>query len=470
MSTPTDWSGTDARTLAGELARWATEAGWDTISHARQRAALDSIVDTLGVAVAGSTSDVTHITGAYVRSFCSRGGAEMIGSGSTMAPALATLVNATSAHALDYDDVHRIIHGHPSCVLVPALVAVGQDRELRGSDVLDGYVAGIGVMAGLSRLLGEFHYARGWHATSTLGAIGAAAGVARALHASAAQICRALAIAASLSSGIRANFGTMTKPLHAGAAARSGVDAALLGLAGLTASDVVVESPVGLVALFGDREALQSEPRAELAAQLVKCAESALDDIGVKRYPCCGGSHFGIDAALEVRAQLDGKTITSVQVTIPRGGRTALIHDDPNTGLEGKFSLPYTVATALAYDVPTLGRFTDEAVHDPEVRRIMEVLAINEAEDGTDTAGSLSHRYAHIRATTSDGRSAEAHVADHRGSPNSPLTPAEVDAKFCDCVASRLTDGVASEYLTACRALPALTSLRGLIGWPFGGR
>lgn len=323
-------------------------------------------------------------------------------------------------------------------------------------------------MAGLAALVTEEHYARGWHATSTLGTMGAAVAVTRALGGNIEQVTRALAIGASLASGIRANFGTMTKPLHAGAAARSGIDAALLALGGLTANANVLESAVGVASLFAGPSVLAGRSLEDVGREMIAAAERALDDISAKRYPCCGGSHFGIDAALDVRQQLGGDfSIETVEVEIPGGARTALIHDDPSTGLEGKFSLPYTVATSLVYGVPTLGRFTDEAVYDPQVRAVMESLAINEQTTGPSTAGSLYERWASVRVTTTDGRSAVARVTQFRGTPERPLTAEEIDEKFLDCVSRHLQKEDAVAYLAACRALPTATSLRGLVDTPF---
>jgi len=454
--------------LARDLAGWAAQAGWATTSSLRRDRVLSSVIDAIAVSVVGADEEVTRIASAYVSSLGSQGRAELVGGGPSAAPALAAFVNGASAHALDFDDVHPRVHGHPSCVLAPALLALGQERGLSGAEVLDGYVAGLGVMTALATFLTEEHYARGWHATSTLGTMATAVGAVRALGGSVDQMTRALSIGASLASGMRANFGTMTKPLHAGAAARSGLDAAFLALAGLTASSDVVESPVGVGSLFAGPASLADREPGALREQLLAAAEGAPDELSVKRYPCCGGSHLGIDAALEVRDQLDGDSpITSVRVVIPRGARTALIHDDPQTGLEAKFSLPYTVATALVDGAPTLRHFTDEAVYDARVRAVLAVLQVDEPTTGPDTAGSMYERWAEVSVTTAAGQSCTARVDHYRGIVAQESDAARLDAKFLDCVSGRLRGQEADRYLAACRGLPEAESVVGLVRWPF---
>lgn len=444
--------------LAERLAAWAAEVRTSDLSAAQQARVSDSLLDTVGVTIAAMNLPEME----QVRALAEGSGeVDEWGSGQRYGAATAALLNATAGHLLDFDDTHYLIHGHPSTVVLPAALAAAQEVGGSGDAVLRGYIAGIGVMAAIARAFGPDHYTRGWHSTSTCGVFGAAAAAAVSRGLDCSQIEAALSIAASSSLGIRANFGTVLKPMHAGFAARAGIEAARLAAAGIRGSRTAIDGSLGSIALFGDEGPESLTP--ERITLLLSDAHSAADDLGLKLYPCCRGSHFAIDAALDARAQLTADTvIDAVTVTVPLGTRTALLYDDPQDGLQGKFSLPYTVATALLRGLPLVEHFTDAAVRDASVRSLMARITVAEDTSAGDLSGTMTGRYAVVSVTDTAGETWSARVDDARGSATRPLTAREVDEKFDGCVRGVLGADAAARVRDRIRHLADVDDVRAL--------
>ena len=260
----------------------------------------------------------------------------------------AALANGTAAHALDFDDMCFVSLAHPSAPLVPAVLAAAESERLPGRAVLDAYVVGFEIEARLGRVMNPRHYQRGWHCTSTLGTIGAAAAVSRLLGLDAAAAGHALAIAASEASGLKENFGTMVKPLHAGLAARNGVLAALLARGGMTASDAGDRRSAGFPARDGQRSERRSTRRSRISATRWEMLDTG---VTVKLYPSCAGTHPSLDAILDLRRRegFGADDVERIDVDVDSIVPTILIYDRPASGLEGKFSLPFCAAAAVVY-------------------------------------------------------------------------------------------------------------------------
>lgn len=456
-SVPSVARDTDAPVLDA-LAGWAGAVAWEEIPDAAALKIVDSVVDTVAVAIAGANHEDFAPVRAYLDATgLGAGSASMWGSGAPAHAATAAFANATAGHLLDFDDVHYLIHGHPSTVLLPAVMAVAEECDADGSTLLRGFAAGLGVMTAIARAFGPEHYSRGWHSTSTCGVIGAAAGAAVVLGLPRDRIRNAMAIAVSRASGVRANFGTLLKPMHAGFAARDGVEAALLSAHGVNAAPDPLTAPLGGLALFGDGSWQPDLTR------LLGDADAAATGLGLKLYPCCRGSHYAVDAALDVRESLPaGVAVDRIEIVVPLGAKTALIYDDPRTGLQGKFSLPYTVATALRRGLPLIEHFADDAVHDPGVRGLMARMNVVEDASQGDLSSTMTGRYAEITVDTADGGRHRARVDDARGSSTRPLTSTEVDTKFLSAVAPWSGAGGATTLLGELRSLPTLRGVRGL--------
>lgn len=441
-------------TLAEALAEWAVRVDPEALTRDRRDRVADSIADTVAMVVAGGArAEMAPLWRHAVGVGLGAEQAEVWGRGVRASAPVAAMLNATAGHLLDFDDTHYLIHGHPSTVVVPAAAAAAQSVNAGGNRVHAGVIAGLGVMAVMARAFGPEHYSDGWHSTSTCGVFGAAAAAAVALDLDADRTANALAIAASSAQGVRANFGTLLKPFHAGLAARAGVEAAMLSAAGVDAAPNALESGLGAIALYGRRDDAAGVAARLIAAGLVD-ADAAPDDLGLKLYPCCRGAHFAIDAALDARGLVPaGVTIVGARVVVPLGSRTALIYDDPATGLEAKFSLPYTVATAVVRGLPAIAHFEDAAVGDPAVQQMMRRIEVIEDDSHGDLSSTMTGRYAEVMLVSDDARTFTARVDDARGSATRPLTRDEVDAKFRAAVGPVLGDSRAVALLERTRGL-----------------
>jgi 2-methylcitrate dehydratase PrpD len=345
----------------------------------------------------------------------------------------AALLNGTAGHALDFDDVDDALTGHPSTVLVPAVLAVAEQVGADGATVVEAFWRGLVVERALAAGVGiGGHYARGWHSTATLGVVGAAAAAAVLLGLDADATRHALGISASRAAGSRRNFGSMTKPLHAGVAASDAVLAARLAAAGFTADADQLDSPLGYLALFSD-------VADDLAAAAAR-AEAVLADPGpaavnVKLHACCYATHAPADAALDLAARgIRAGDVESVAVRVPPGGLRPLITRAPVTELEGKFSMGYVVAACLSDGQLRLSSFTDEAVTRPAVADLAARVTSEESLPPSGSGGGLEFS-AEVVVRTTDGGSHAAHCPAPRGHATRPAATEAVRAKFDDCLA-----------------------------------
>ena len=449
--------------VSERLARFVAEA--ERVPEEAIVQAKRALLDTLGVALAGSREESARVVAEWVRERGGREEATVLGQRFRAPAAEAALVNGTAGHALDYDDVSLPMRGHPSAPLLPAVLSVGEKARSSGRDLLTAFVLGFEVETRLGRAIGEAHYALGWHATSTLGTLGAAAACARLLGLGPGRTQMALGIAASLASGLQQNFGTMTKPLQAGWAARNGVVAVELAGRGFTADLRALEGESGqtparpggfLRAMSGGAE-VDLKPLAALGDPF----EITSSGIGVKLYPCCYAVHRSLDAALELRAQhrIDPGSIARVQVELSRGALLPLREEPPATGLEGKFSLQYCLAVALADGRVGLASFTDEAVRRPEVRELMaKVQAREGAEPGAFPIGG----HAEVRILLLDGSEHSLRVDTPRGDPSRPLAWDELAEKFRDCAGTALPAESVERTLLLVERLEELPEVGGL--------
>lgn len=394
-------------------------------------ASRDALIDTIGCALAGSVDEVSAIALRYVRDLGARKEATIWGSTVSTTMAEAAFVNGVLGHALDFDDVQANVHGHPSTTLIPAVIAVGEAVGASGNDVLAAYAIGLEVSGKLGVALGTGHYQRGWHATATTGVFASAAAAARLLKLNVTQMQHALGIAASQASGLIHNFGTMTKPFHAGHAARCAVQAALLARAGMTASTTIFDGSKSFLTTYSEKD---GEPLAPLLDQLGKPWEVIAPGISFKRWPCCYCNHRSIGAMLPFLKQHDIKAedVEKVEIGFPPGSDTALIHTNPQTGLEGKFSIEY-VATAMLLDRKVnIDTFEDAMVQRPEVRKLMPSVKRYRIESDKMFTGAVGFNEIYIKTKSNEYRLREERAP---GSPQWPVLADERDEKFLDCAA-----------------------------------
>ena len=441
---------------AGErLARFV--AGTDRVPDDALLQAKRCLLDTLGVALAGSREESARTVARWLGDQGGRPEASVLGRTLRLPAADAALANGTAAHALDFDDVSLPMRGHPSAPLLPAVLALGEAAGSSGRDLLTAFALGFEVEAKLGRAIGGAHYALGWHATSTLGALGAAAACARLLRLDAGRAQTALGIAASLASGLQQNFGSMTKPLHAGWAARSGVVAAQLAARGLTAGAEAIEGPSGFLRARSGGAGPDLAPFEALGQPF----EIVSPGVGVKLYPCCYATHRAVDAVLELRAAhgIEPVGVARVRVEVNRGGLMPLRAEPSATGLEAKFSLEYCLAAALLDGRLGLSSFADEAVRRPAVS---ELMAKVKAGEGEEAAEFPIGGYAEVRIALSDGSEYGTRVDVPRGDPSRPLSWGELAAKFRDCAAAVFSAEAREQALALVEGLEDLADVTGL--------
>jgi 2-methylcitrate dehydratase PrpD len=434
-----------------QLSAYVATESFDKLPDATVRAARRAILDTLGVMLAGSA----EVTAARVRALIAhrRGVEEATIAGTDLRGSVedAALANGTAAHALDYDDVQQSLSGHPSVPVLPAALALGERQHASGAALLAAFVAGVEVEAKLGRALNPVHYETGWHATSTLGVFGAAAAAAKLLGLSAERTAHALAIAASMASGIKANFGTDCKPLHVGHAARCGTEAALLAEAGFTGNPRALEHGDG----FGATHGGGSRPAWELTTAGLGAPHDLVDPgIGVKRFPACASTHQALDATLALAEEhaIDPKAVVAVECGVSYLAPHQLIYDQAATGLQGKFSMPYCIAVALLDRTVGLAQFAEERVRRADAQTLMPKVRMFVHPEQT-TRESLPTRFSEVAISLTDGRRLTRRVRHAKGQPQNPLTDAELTTKFHDCAARVLPRERAESVLAAVQEL-----------------
>ena len=415
-----------------EIAKFVAEMSYDQLPAAAINAGKMAILDCLGAALAGCEETSGKIISEYVKG-AGRPEAGVIGEGFRTSIDQAAWVNGTKAHALDYDDYFVPNHStpyHPTAAILPAVLAVAEKYHLSGEDVLLAYITGFEVAARIAMVCAKQQYDLGWHTTSTLGSIGAAAAIAKMLELDEDKIRIALGISASLCGGLRKNFGTMTKPLHAGNAARNGVVATVLAHSGFTADGSILDGPSGFCEVLGGRaghEVAQMNQRVGAEFYIVS------PGIAFKPYPSCAYSHWAISAALDLKreAGIDPNDISQIECRTSSGLPRVLIHSHPKTGLEGKFSLEFCVAIALIDGEVSLKQFSDEKVRDPAVQELMKKIRyVHPPEMGS----GLVDLGGEVVARLQNGNTYSRKVDVAKGNPKNPLSWEELTNKYRDCV------------------------------------
>jgi 2-methylcitrate dehydratase PrpD len=444
-----------------KLARFVVDSDYESLPEQAVTAAKRAVLDTLAVSIAGCREDAGQIIAAYVRDLAADGDAGVIGCSFRAAATEAALANGTFAHALDYDDVSMSMVGHPSAPLLPAVLALGERTGASGREVILAFVLGFEVQCKAGAAISRSHYAHGWHPTATLGTLGAAAASAKLLGLNTEATRAALGIAASLAGGSRQNFGTMTKPLHAGVAARNGVVAALLAQRGFTADPDIIEAPLGFLTLFARRGDYDPE---KVVASLGEPFDIVQPGIGVKLYPCCYAAHRALDATLALKQErsVGAEQVRKVEVEVSRGTGMPLIHHRPQTGLEGKFSMEYCLAAALLDGRVTLASFADDAVQRPQAQELLRRVEMVEAEDAPQGDPPIAGA-ATVTLTLDDGSPLSRRVDIPKGDPRAPVTWEELAAKYRDCAAAVLSPETTERSLEIIDCLETAPGARELM-------
>ena len=421
--------------------------------------AREGILDTIGVTLAGARDDTTAVVTRAMRRTAAAGPALIFGHSARLDVLSAALINGVASHALDFDDCSNTLGGHPSAPIVPALLAIAEG--VSGQDFIAAYAAGVETETKLARAVNFHHYEKGWHPTATLGTFGSAAACSHLMRLNPEQTATALALAASMASGIKANFGSMTKPFHIGHAARNGLCAALLAQEGMTAKLDALEHRQGFFAVYNGAGTFHPD---RILAEWAAPYDLADPGIAFKRHPCCGSTHPAADAMLHLRAahHLEPGRVARIESwTHPR----RLAHTnrpDPQSGLDGKFSIQYVLARALMHGIVSLEHFGDDAVREPAVRALM--AKVHSAPDPNAKADTDKHFYARVRVTQNGGEAFEHFVDMPLGRDrHHPLLAGTLEAKFRDCAGLVLRSDCVDDLVAQCARFELVEDVADLV-------
>jgi 2-methylcitrate dehydratase PrpD len=406
-----------------------------------QRARL-AFIDTVGVMLAGTRMPAADIVCRMVTAEGAAPTVSVVGRALRTSPQLAALANGVASHGMDYDFTYLM--GQSAAPVIPALLPLAEKVGATPSEVLSSFVVGLEVASRICRATPTLSAIGGWHSTSTIGTIATAAACARLLKTPASAIPDVIGIAVSMASGVSVNYGTMTKPLHAGHAARNGMVAALLGGDGFTANGSALEAGAGFFKTFARGLDWSLEPFGDLG-RIYDIVERGYT---LKRYPCGGHSHTAIDAVLELRDELGPRVrdITSVKVGLSKSSAQKISNDYPQSVENAKFSAPYLIAYTLLHGAPLLPAFADAAIDDAGVRAF-----------ATRVSSSVDHQYANaleldparVVISLSNGQTLERVKEYAIGSTKIPMTDGQVREKFLACASPTVNEKTALQIHAA---------------------
>ena len=427
--------------LTADLARFASAPNFAPLPDRVVEIVQSGFIDTIGTMLAGRDEPVVQMAKSFVSDKQSTVQEAHLLMGQSMASVSdAALINATAGHALDFDDV--ALGGHPSTVLVPAVLAAGQHVNATGDQVLRAYLVGYEVWAELFVREKDAYHLKGWHPTAVLGTVGTSAAVAHLYGLSAAQCQHVIALAASMASGLVANFGTMTKPLHAGRAASCAIEAVRWVQKGLTAAPDALEHAAGFLSALSPHGAVDRTSAVGDLGRRFRILESGLS---IKKYPTCYATHRVIDGVLDLCAShgVGLQDVAQVHTHIGLAQASMLRNHQPQTGLEAKFSLEFAVAASLVRGKVGLAELSDVFVQEHAVKDAMAKVKIStvDTQCAIEPVFSMHDRVQiqlHSGAMLDSGD-----IRFARGNAMLPLRDADLQAKFLDCVHTANLDGAA---------------------------
>jgi 2-methylcitrate dehydratase PrpD len=414
--------------LTVDLGRFVAGLRFDDLPEGALHWVGMAFADTVGTLVAGREEPVTRRLVRTVQPV--PGESRLLWGAQRVRASDAALINGTSAHALDYDDAAQ--KSHISTMVVPAILAQADVLGSSGREMATAYVAGYEVFAELIRRESDILHNFSWHPTGAYGAVACAAAVATLCRLDATQAAHALAVAASHVGGLIANFGSDTKPLHAGRAAQSGLFCVAAAVQGFTGSLDALEHPKGMLTAISPRGRVDLESPSE-AGRVWKITR---DGINIKKYPACFCGHRAMDGLLDLVAEhdLQPAQVESIEVHISPRNKATLRYDQPQTGLEAKFSMQFAMAAALHARRVGLAEVSDAYVQSEAIQRGMRRVRVEtQVEDDPRRPGEAPFEI--IEVALDDGRRLRKLVEFARGNARNPLFDGELFTKFDGCLA-----------------------------------
>lgn len=381
--------------LSKTLADWTSSLKFNDVPSAAIPWVKAAIIDYLAVSAAGCRAPGVDLLIRYVASQYGKGDASIIGHSLRVSPEAAALVNGTLSHWEEYDDATFGMWGHPSVVLMPALLAAAEIERANGRDFIAAYVAGLEVCTKVGRLITPQQVKLGWHPTATIGPIGAAAAVGRLLRVDGGVLENAFGLAATHSCGLRIQFGTMAKPLHAGLASRSGFASVMLSRMGFVGMSGVIEHPHGYAhALSGGAPA----DFTNFEEKLGRPFEILEPGLAFKRFPSNFQTQAPATGAINLRHvhKIRYEDIEQITVFGNHLMKLSLIHPEPTTGLEAKLSLNYAVAAALVDGQLEVEQYTDDRVQDPQIRDMLKRIQLQPHPDMAGVDFTQGAQFLHV--------------------------------------------------------------------------
>jgi 2-methylcitrate dehydratase PrpD len=422
--------------LTRDIGRFAAETGFDDLPRDVVRSVSLGFTDCCAVMLAGSAEPAVD----HVRQLFAPGAKLPFGDAGLPAHTRA-LIAGTAAHVLDYDDV--ALDGHPSAVLVPALLSLSRSHRANGRDLVTAYAVGFEVWAELIRRDRDHHHNKGWHPTTVFGAVAAAAACSSLLRLSPEAAANAVAISASLAGGLAANFGSMTKSFQVGRAAEAGVIAAELAATGFTGTRDTIEHPRGFLAAISPSGRFDVDHPSALGRNW----RLAATGLNIKQYPICYCAHRAVDAVVDLLAKRPMKSdeIARIDVHLGRTASNILRETLATTALEAKFSLEFAMASAVVTGRVGLVELDDGFVRSAPVQDLMRRVSRHFVEDDEESDLPLARADRVSIITTAGEELRSRDVVHARGSPAQALEVERLWRKFEECAAPLARD--------QCRAL-----------------
>lgn len=448
------------------LAEFIVNLKFENLPDQVIKVAKKAIFDCFGVALAGTKTTVGKKIYEYINELGGNSQATIIGLKSKSSVTHAALANGTIAHALDYDDIIPNMAGHPSCTIVPVLLSLGEYLKLSGKDLLTAYVAGFEIGTKINLGVMDEHYKRGWHNTATVGTIAAASTAAKLLNLNVESTQRTFGIAISMLAGVKRNFGTMTKPLHAGNAARNGLAAAILVKKGFTAQKNLLEDYGGFCEVYcGEGKYNLERITANLNLNSLDTYTIINPGIGFKKYPSCYGTHQALDAMFYLIEENDiiFDQVEEVKCETGELFYSILPYVNPKSGLEGKFSLHYCLARALLNRKVGLAEFADEKVHEDEILKLIKRIKVIVHPD-LKRKKDAGFGFTVITIKLKDGKILSKKVATPRGEPTNPIDRKDLVKKYRECAGFYFSNEKDIDYsIDLLENIEKLKNIKGLM-------